>query len=117
MCEIEVGKWYKHRGSFDFIYIIKKEDVYDYSGYIVWYLWIGELEKNNRKSMFAERSEFTTGSEFHSSLYLITIHDLIPPADVMAKCKLLMIGEEEYVDLYPGQRKPDQIHPWRTWKE
>jgi hypothetical protein len=111
---IEVGVWYKHLGDFAFIYVYEKDETYDYKEWIAKYIWIGEME--NRKggnTLFCEKSEFTTGSEFHRSLYKITRPDLIPPPDVMAKISLILDREDQYTILYPGYRKPGQIHPWK----
>lgn len=116
--DVEVGVWYKHRGNFAFIYIYKKEQTYDYKNWIANYVWLGEMKNNDgTKSIFAETSEFTTGSEFHRSLYKITRPNLIPPPDIMAKLLLILNCKDGYTVIYPGQRKPGQIHPWSARKE
>lgn len=112
-CKLEIGKWYKHRGDFAFVYIQSMNETYDGKHHIVKYMWIGELQKKDGKSMFVETSEFTTASDFHKSLYLIKRPDLIPPPNIVAKCKLLIKGNNDYADLYPNKREPNQVHPWK----
>lgn len=112
-CKLELETWYKHLGDFAFIYVYSMEPTYDYKENIVGYIWIGEMEKNGKNTIFCEKSEFTTDSEFHRSLYKIERPDLIPPPDVMAKISLILDKDDQYMDLYLGRRKPGQTHPWR----
>lgn len=114
LSNIKLDTWYKCRGSFGFVYIRDMQPIYDYSGWIVKYMWIGEMSREGRNSLYCETSEFTTGSMFHHSLYKIMRPDLIPPDDVIAKCKLLLkYYNDEYIIIYPGVRKRGQMHPWQ----